>query len=527
VSQLPTAKPSRKILSLEQLLSARDEARRAGRTVVHCHGCFDIVHPGHIHHLQLARTYGDLLIVTVSADSQVNKGPSRPLVPDDLRADSLAALECVDYVYVNGEPTASQLLERLKPDVYVKGKEYEHNRDPRFLAERDTVTRHGGRVVCTSGDTIFSSTSLIESLDAGDYLHQEKLRRLRDKSGLSTATLQSLIQRFRGQRVLVIGDYILDRYHACEAIGIAGESPMMSLRSMQSRDYDGGAAVVALHLAGLGAKPTLVTTLFDSTGGAERFRLAAAGVDLLAHPRGRANICKHRYLVDQTKMMKVDEGQAAPLDSRSEATLAEWILDAAQGAVAVIFADFGYGTITGGLLDRVLASVRQRVPVLTADVSGRQSNLLRFADVDLLCPTEREVRETLHDFTSSLPATIWNLLHTTQARGAIVTLGKQGAITFDRAFTVETNAPSGARLRSEYIPALSSIAIDPLGCGDALLATATLTLAAGGTLTAAAFLGSMAAAVHVQIPGNCPLTSDGLLNRLLSLDPVTAIRKSA
>jgi len=102
--------------------------------------------PGHISHLQFARSLGDILVVSVSSDSNVNKGVNRPLIPDDLRAGSLAALECVDWVYLNPDPTAVNLLEALRPDVYVKGKEYERNNDPRFLEERDTVsaTRPGG-----------------------------------------------------------------------------------------------------------------------------------------------------------------------------------------------------------------------------------------------------------------------------------------------------------------------------------------------------------------------------------------------
>src|SRR3954465_11875704 len=117
--------PSRKICSLEQLLAFREDARAAGTTIVHCHGCFDIVHPGHIHHLQYARALGDMLVVSVSADTHVNKGVNRPLIPDDLRASSLAALECVDAVYLNPHPTSVELLEQLRPDVYVKGREYE------------------------------------------------------------------------------------------------------------------------------------------------------------------------------------------------------------------------------------------------------------------------------------------------------------------------------------------------------------------------------------------------------------------
>ena len=292
--------------------------------------------------------------------------------------------------------------------------------------------------------------------------------------------------------MVVVGDYILDRYHFCDATGVAGEGPMLSLRALQQRDYDGGAGVIALHLAGLGATPTMVSSLADDEPSRQaELRLSADGVDVQCVRGRRRVVAKHRYLVDQTKLFKLDEGAAAPSDSQLEQALAEKVLAAADGADAVVFADFGYGVITAGLLDRILPDLRRRVPVLAADVSGKQSNLLRFQDVDLLCPTEREVREVQHDFSDGLGAVVWNLLGATRAKAGLVTLGKQGLVTFDR-----TDLKVGERLRSEYLPALAPQAIDPLGCGDALLATATLTLAAGGSLQAAAFLGSIAAAIE-------------------------------
>src|SRR5688572_1023915 len=139
--------PPRKVCTLEQLIAVREAAAKGDKAAVHCHGCFDIVHPGHIQYLQFARGQGDLLVVSLTADPQVNKGTSRPLIPEDLRAASVAALECVDFVYINPHPTAVELIEALKPDVYVKGREYETNNDLRFLAERDAVTKHGGRVI--------------------------------------------------------------------------------------------------------------------------------------------------------------------------------------------------------------------------------------------------------------------------------------------------------------------------------------------------------------------------------------------
>ncbi|MBY0261818.1 MAG: adenylyltransferase/cytidyltransferase family protein, partial [Phycisphaerales bacterium] len=154
-----------KVVTHEQLLARRAEARAQGRKLVQCHGCFDIVHPGHLRHLRYARAQGDLLLVTITGDSMISKGSGRPLIPQELRAENLAALDCVDLVYIEPRPTAAELLGEVRPDVYVKGREYERNQDPRFKAEQEIVMRHGGRVVFSSGDVVFSSTALIAALE--------------------------------------------------------------------------------------------------------------------------------------------------------------------------------------------------------------------------------------------------------------------------------------------------------------------------------------------------------------------------
>ncbi len=506
---------NRKICSFDQLLALRAEARREGRVVVHAHGCFDIVHPGHISYLQFARRQGDLLIVSVSADPNVNKGINRPLIPDDLRAASLAALECVDYVYINHAPTAVELLDQLQPDIYIKGREYETNHDPRFLAERDTVIRHGGRVVFSSGEVVYSSTALIGALEDAEPFNQEKVRRFRQSYDLSGPALLNLVNRFRGKRAMVIGDYLLDRYHHCDATGVASEGPMMTLRALRSDDYDGGSAIVAAHLAGLGAEPTLVTALADDPLSQQVIqRLTSQGVQVEALHQRRSLVLKHRYLVDHQKMFKVDEGDVLPLDSQAEMRLGERIVALADKCDVIIFCDFGYGLLTAGLLERIMPLLRPRVPVITADVSGMQSSLLRFCDVDLLCPTERELRQAFHDFSSGLNAVVYRLLQTTRARQALITLGKQGLVAFDEMRPLDIDGAWERKLRSAYLPSLAGQVTDPLGCGDALLATASLTLAAGGSVQAAAYLGSIAAGLEAQKLGNQPITADQILTRI-------------
>jgi len=507
---------SRKIVTLDGLLAERAAAAAAGRRVVHCHGCFDVVHPGHIHHLQHARSLGDLLIVSVSSDANVNKGVNRPLIPDDLRAASLAALECVDLVYLNEDATAVGLLDQLKPDVFVKGKEYETSVDPRFLAERDTVVRNGGEVIFSSGEVVYSSTRLIGSLGDTGAFNSEKIGRYCRDHSITPGSVENLLRNCGRQKVIVIGDSILDRYHFCEATGIAGEGPMMALRTIARREYDGGAAIVARHAAALGASVTLVTALADDAESKSmRMRLSAEGIETIGTEHRKQLVSKNRFIVDDQKVLKVDDGMAAPLDGRREAELADDILAIADEADCVIFADFGYGLITPGLLKRIMPTLRQRVPIITADVSGKQMNLLAFENVDLLCPTEREMRETVGDFSSGLGAVVSELLRTTGVKSALITLGKQGLMACN--WPAGDWAASNGRLASDYLPALSSVATDPLGCGDALLATASLLLAAGATLQQAAFIGSLAAAVEVQQVGNIPVNIGKMLDAMLAL----------
>ena len=385
------------------------------------------------------------------------------------------------------------------------------------------MIRRGGRLVFSSGDVVYSSTALIETFGLSEHFQDERVRRFRDQYGLTISGFQSLLHKSRGQRIVVIGDYILDRYHFCDATGVAGEGPMLSLRPIQVRDFDGGAGIIALHLAAMGAQPTLISALADDEISAQvSMRLESRGVDVQCHHGRQQIVSKHRYLVDHSKLFKVDEGAATPADSQLEGLLAAKIIAACDGADAAIFVDFGYGMISSGLLERVLPELRKRVPIISGDVSGRQSHLLRFRDVDLLCPTEREMREAQHDFSSGLGAVAWKLLGATNARQAIVTLGKQGLVTFDG-----SQRPLPEHLRSDYLPALCPHAIDSLGCGDALLAAVTLSLAAGGSLEAAAFMGALAASVEAQHLGNHPVTTDQLLAKLYQRETLPAMARIA
>ena len=143
--QVPDART--KIVTLDALVARRAAWRRAGRTVVWTNGCFDIVHIGHIRNLEAAAGQGDVLVVGLNSDASVRrlKGPSRPVVPQDERAELIASLSCVDHVYVYDDDTAIPALTRLQPEIYCKGAEYAPPHG-RFVPEAETVRAYGGEL---------------------------------------------------------------------------------------------------------------------------------------------------------------------------------------------------------------------------------------------------------------------------------------------------------------------------------------------------------------------------------------------
>lgn len=502
----------RKILSTPELLARREAARREGKVVVQCHGCFDIVHPGHIRHLRQAKSHGDILLVTITGDGAWTKRDGAPLIPQELRAENLAELDCVDWVAIEPRPTAAELLAEVRPDVYVKGKEYERSADARFLEERRVVEAAGGRVVFSSGDVVFSSTALISSLEELADPHHAHLSKLLARPELDGVALSRHIADFRDKRVLVVGETILDTYWICDQPEVASESPVLTLRPLERRRYDGGAAIIARHLAALGARPTLLTGMPDDADAGEvRRRLNAEGVEVAHVPTDGPLAEKQRFLVGSQKVMKLNNYQPMVIDAECQDLLVATARDLARGFDAAIVVDFGNGLLSPVVIEQLSAALRPRVGVLSGDVSGRRAALRHFRGFDLLTPSESEARAAIQCFDESLPVVALRLCDETGAKNVFLTLGADGMIAFaPRENAARERDLNISRMHADHVPALATHALDPLGCGDAALAAATLSLAVGAPRIVAAFLGSLAAAREAQRLGNVPVSAADL-----------------
>ena len=155
----------REIYSRPQLADARRQWREQGKVVVFTNGCYDLLHPGHIRLLEQARSLGDVLILALNTDASVArmKGPSRPIIDENERAELAASLEAVDAVTLFDEDTPRELIAEILPDVLVKGADWSH-----FIAGREEVEAAGGKVLALPLEPGYSSTNILGELLARD-----------------------------------------------------------------------------------------------------------------------------------------------------------------------------------------------------------------------------------------------------------------------------------------------------------------------------------------------------------------------
>lgn len=326
------------------------------KTVIMCHGVFDVVHPGHVRHLLYAKSKADILVASITADKHITKGADRPHVPQDLRAVNLAAFELVDYVIIDKNDTPIENLKLIQPDMFAKGFEYNAKAiSPKTVEEQATMESFGGQVMFTPGDIVYSSSALINL--APPSVKLEKLQILMERAGVTFDDLRAVLDQMVGKRVHVVGDTIVDTYTHCAMIGGQTKTPTMSVLYERRIDYVGGAGIIAKHLVAAGAKVTFSTVLGqDALKDFVLRDLNEVGVDVRAViDNTRPTVNKNAIVVGGYRLLKIDT-----LDNRSisDAVLSTMTTTVKEtSADAVVYADFRHGIFNRRTIPEFIAAI--------------------------------------------------------------------------------------------------------------------------------------------------------------------------
>lgn len=482
-----------KIVSFKELGTIREA--HSGKKIVHCHGVFDLFHFGHLLHLKSAKKFGDVLVVTLTQDKYVNKGPGRPKYGEGQRAILLAALEFVDFVAVNIEPTAEIAIRTLKPHFYVKGPDYRDKAldiTGKIFDEERALQEVGGEIVFTADETESSTELLNRYFSQWDEDQQKAIDTI--KRVASTQDILSLIESFSKLKVLVVGEPIVDTYVFCRAEGISSKSPTVSAQYQYQEDYAGGSLAIANHLAALGCKTTLLIT-----SGTEKYfdsllsKTLDPSVKLIRHKfDGVPTPRKTRYMIP-FRAQRIFELIHLRSDQWANEDPNDFISDLVEESNKndlVIVADFGHGIFEGKVLD-AMSKIKTFIALNVQANSGNfgfnvypKHKKFHYLSID-----EREGRLAEADrFTPTLDLVrkIFSKVRTASS----ITLGTSGSIFYDK---------DG---KESICPTFFKEVIDTTGAGDAYFAITSLMVRLNAPSELVPFLGNCYAGLKTRIMGN-------------------------
>lgn len=501
---------TQKIIALGDMAKRSRQLRAEGKRVVLCHGTFDLMHAGHIRYLQRAKQEGDVLLVTVTADAYVNKGPGRPVFGEQLRAENLAALACVDFVAINYAISAVEALNEIRPSIYVKGGEYRSQSDDvtgNIVREQEAVEAHGGHIFYTDEITFSSSNLLNEHFNVFPPETKEFLQGFRSR--WSDKEVQRQIASLSDLKVLVIGDAIIDQYHYSTPLGQTGKGNVFAVRYESEEQFAGGAIAVANHVAGFADSVTLVTGLgaVDNHEPFIREKLSPNVTPRFYYFKDAPTVTKRRFVdADMSKLFEVYFAKEDPVLGEAEGNICHW-LDANIGLYdVVIVPDFGNGFITPDMI-ALLSAKAQYLAVNTQINSGNRGYhvIHHYPRADFVSLNEPELRMAAHNRHDSLEAVSEQVGERVHVKQLATTRGTKGVMMFDRESKVFYK-----------VPALSTRVVDRIGAGDAFLSLAGLCAAKGLDAEVSAFVGSVAAAMDVQIVCNREPINPVGLNKYVS-----------
>ena len=488
-----------KIKDLNELAGLLDSLRTEGQKIVHCHGVFDLLHIGHIRHFQKAKELGDVLVVTITQDKYVNKGDGRPAFTEQLRAEALAALDCVDFVGINQWALASDTIRLLKPHVYVKGSDYKQSADDHtggILLEEEAIKSVGGGLAFTD-DITFSSSHLINRhLPVLPNGASEYVIGLSDRH--SSKDILGYLDSARSLKILVVGEAIIDEYIYCEALGKSGKEPVLVSRQMDSERFAGGIVAVANNVAAFSDNIGMLTFLgqVDSHEEFVREHLNPNVDSTFLYMEGDSPTILKRRFVDRSpfhvqklfELYVMDNGESKPSESHA---LCERLRELIPHYDVVLVTDYGHGMISPQVVDLLCREAR----FLALNTQMNAGNLgfntvSKYSRADFLCVSENELRLDARSRRRELEDLVKDISVKLSCSQVIITKGSEGCLCY------------GSEEGFFKVPALTSNVVDRVGAGDSVFAVSNLLAAQNAPIEIVGFVGSLAGAQAVATVGH-------------------------
>ena len=485
-----------KICSAIEIAQIVDKIRKDGKTVSLCHGVFDLLHPGHFEHFRQASDLADFLIVSITADAFVNKGPGRPLFNQEVRTQTLSTLEMIDYVVISEQATAEEVIRLIQPEYYVKGSEYSSPKEDvtgMIFKESAAIEAYGGKVYFTGGITSSSSLLINRFYSSVDIQAQNWIKIFKESGGYESVL--EFMDKISNLKVLILGEAIIDQYTFCAPLAKSSKDPILAFHELETSYFPGGVLAIANSCSGW-VMQTKVITFRGVNDEILRNVEHEINQEILCEyisAKDRPTILKHRY-VDSASNNRVFEYYNFS-DRELSTEVNNKVLSSISSEISnfdlVIAADYGHGYFSKSIVSLIEDKSLFLAINTQANAGNRGFNTItKYSKVNLISINGSELQLELRDRNPDYINIVPKIIKEKKASYAVVTLGGDGLIIFDN------------KGNYEKVPALATKVVDKVGAGDSVFIIASLLAKVQAPLKTIGFLANLVAAHEVSQLGH-------------------------
>jgi len=461
-------KKMNKVLDFNQLKTFKLKFKN--KKIILCHGVFDLLHVGHINYFKAAKNLGDILVVSVTDDQFVNKGPGRPAFKTDDRIKFLKEITCVDYVCVSHASTAEKIIENLKPNFYCKGIDYTDvspKKDPNLDREIKSLRLSGGKFSIIK-EKNFSSSKTINDNGLQNFSEDCKKYINLIRNNFDYLKILKNLELLKNKKVLIIGETIIDKYITTEAIGKSGKEPMMVVKQKNDIKFLGGVGYIA-NLCSSFAKDVKIISFLGELKNEKKFILQNLHKKIKYNfllKKNSPTILKTRYLDEykKSKIIGIYDLNDDPLFKEEEDRFCKLLKENLKKYDIIIVTDYGHGIITEKV--RKLITNKSKKIFLNTQINSFNRGyhtVYKYKKINTLVINEGELRYETRDRNSSILILVKKLRKKIITDNVIVTKGNLGALF--------VNCKNWSSI---FCPAFNQTSIDTIGAGDTFLALSAM-----------------------------------------------------
>ena len=502
---------NKKNLNLKKLLKKISIIKKNKKKIGLCHGVFDLLHPGHITYLNEAKSLCDYLVVSITKDEFVNKGPGRPFFDIEKRKTLVSNLSSVDYVVESNFETAEKIIKDIKPDLYVKGPDYKKIKNDltnNINKEIKAIISVKGKFITTGGN-IYSSSKFINSSFS---IFSEKQKNLIDlvKKKHSFLDIKNFFNKLKKKKVLVVGETIVDQYSFCEALGKSGKESVLAFRKKKEINYAGGAVAVANNLSSFSNRVNLISYLGEKKEYLNFFlkqKPKNCKYNFI-YKSNTPTIVKKRYIdeISNSKLIGIYEIKDNLVNKKETEKIKNYLNKELKNNEIVIVADYGHGLISKNIANTLCKKSKYiSLNAQTNAANAGYHSINKYNSLNCLVINETELRYELRNKDEPIEKLIKELSKTKIAHFIIVTRGRNGSILLDK-----------NKDKLYFCPAFETNPIDKIGAGDTLLYMFSIVFYISKCPILSLFLSSLAAANNVKFFANSEKMNDSNFLKLIS-----------